>query len=137
MKAPRENPSGEPSGDFENDPLWDLLGKADGPVQVSPFFARNVVREVRRSGANAPASAGFLASLLALSRRWRVLAAAVAAAGLVVLSYSGGVLDENGATGGAGGFATQDTKDLEIIRNLDELFDLQETVWLDSTASAY
>lgn len=29
--------------------LWDLLGKASEP-KISPFFARNVLREIRRSG---------------------------------------------------------------------------------------
>jgi hypothetical protein len=34
--------------DWDNDRLWDLLGKAR-PVSVSPFFSRNVVREIRRN----------------------------------------------------------------------------------------
>ena len=34
--------------DWDKDALWDLLGKA-GPVSVSPFFSRNVLREIRRS----------------------------------------------------------------------------------------
>ena len=33
--------------DWDKDALWDLLGKA-GPVSVSPFFSRNVLREIRR-----------------------------------------------------------------------------------------
>jgi len=32
----------------ENDALWDLLGKASHP-KASPFFARNVLREIRQS----------------------------------------------------------------------------------------
>jgi len=32
----------------ENDPLWDLLGKASHR-EPSPFFARNVLREIRQS----------------------------------------------------------------------------------------
>jgi hypothetical protein len=31
----------------ENDPLWDLLGKARQPARPSPFFSRNVLRRVR------------------------------------------------------------------------------------------
>ena len=34
--------------DWNKDELWDLLGKAK-PVAVSPFFSRNVVREIRRN----------------------------------------------------------------------------------------
>ena len=36
--------------DWNHDDLWDLLGKA-GPVSVSPFFPRNVLREIRRISA--------------------------------------------------------------------------------------
>jgi hypothetical protein len=36
--------------DWDKDALWDLLGKAK-PVSVSPFFSRNVVREIRRNPA--------------------------------------------------------------------------------------
>ena len=32
----------------ENDALWNLLGKASHP-EASPFFARNVLREIRQS----------------------------------------------------------------------------------------
>ncbi len=34
--------------DWENDSLWDLLGHAR-PVSVSPFFSRNILREIRQS----------------------------------------------------------------------------------------
>ena len=33
--------------DWDKDALWDLLGKTK-PVSVSPFFSRNVLREIRR-----------------------------------------------------------------------------------------
>ena len=36
--------------DWDRDPLWDLLGKTK-PVTVSPFFSRNVLREIRRGSA--------------------------------------------------------------------------------------
>lgn len=34
--------------DWDQDELWDLLGKAR-PVSVSPFFSRNVLREIRQN----------------------------------------------------------------------------------------
>lgn len=65
--------------DWEQDDLWELLGKAR-PVSVSPFFSRNVLREIRRdsgrswipqpvlrwlgAGAFAMLTAGFLGSLV-------------------------------------------------------------------------
>lgn len=36
--------------EWDQDALWDLLGKA-GPVSVSPFFSRNILREIRRDSA--------------------------------------------------------------------------------------
>jgi hypothetical protein len=36
--------------DWDKDELWGLLGKVR-PVSVSPFFSRNVVREIRRNSA--------------------------------------------------------------------------------------
>lgn len=54
----------------DDDPqLWDLLGKSAAP-QVSPFFARNVVREIRREQS---ARRSFF------SLRWLAPAAGVAA----------------------------------------------------------
>ena len=34
--------------EWNHDALWDLLGKTK-PVSVTPFFSRNVLREIRRS----------------------------------------------------------------------------------------
>lgn len=36
--------------DWDKDELWNLLGKAK-PVSVSPFFSRNVLREIRQNPA--------------------------------------------------------------------------------------
>jgi len=44
--------------DWDRDALWDLLGKA-GPVSISPFFSRNVLREIRQS-AGRPAIPAFV-----------------------------------------------------------------------------
>ncbi len=41
--------------DEKNDPVWDLLNQAR-PSDPSPFFSRNVVREIRRLEAERPTS---------------------------------------------------------------------------------
>lgn len=67
----------------KNDPLWKLLGHAK-PASVSPFFARNVLREIRQAsprqllpdfllrwmavGALAVLTAGFIVNLGASGR---------------------------------------------------------------------
>ena len=38
--------SAENHNDWENDPVWKLVDEAR-PVQAGPFFARNVLREIR------------------------------------------------------------------------------------------
>ena len=38
------------NSEWNHDELWDLLGKTK-PVSVSPFFFRNVLREIRRTSA--------------------------------------------------------------------------------------
>jgi len=57
--------------DFENDTVWNLLGRAR-PVSVSPYFSRRILREIRQN----PAQPSLPAFLL----RW------LAAAALAVLT---------------------------------------------------
>ncbi len=65
-----------------NDPLWKLLGNASS-VEPSPFFARNVVREVRR---RADEPAGWFARVRRLMEAhrtvWVTSAGALAAVAL-------------------------------------------------------
>ncbi len=65
--------------DFDqNDPLWELLGKAV-PTPASPAFSRNVIRAIRNQESvvqTEPAVLGFL--------RWLLPAGAVAALALVL-----------------------------------------------------
>ncbi len=146
MKHPRENLS----DDFESDPLWDLLGKADQPhpAQVSPYFARNVVREIRLSTeksrqkpqlAQLAQPDRFFATFSTLLGRWRALASSVAAAGIIALLYSSVTLngpEADSLTASAGLAQSPYAGDLEVIKNLDELLDI-DTVWLDSTVSVH
>lgn len=55
----------------DDEKLWDLLGRAAEP-KISPFFARNIVRETRKSG-----GWGNL-------REWFTVRRLIPAAGLVV-----------------------------------------------------
>lgn len=56
----------------EDPQLWDMLGKAAAP-QASPFFARNVIREIRKHhSARSPVLAW-------LNLRWLAPAAGIAA----------------------------------------------------------
>src|SRR5262245_7513599 len=61
----------------EHDDLWHLLGKARR-TQASPFFSRNVLREVRAQKQDEPA---LFSSLF---RRWQFAVAATAVASVVL-----------------------------------------------------
>ena len=105
-----------------DDPLWDLLGKAR-PVDVSPFFARNVLREVRLTQECAPSPL-----FGRLFRRWRLVAISVGA--LAVVAVNGFVLlhdrDNNAIA--------QHPGDVEAISNLDELLAYEPSdIWLDKS----
>ena len=108
----------------EHDDLWRLLGKAKEPA-VSPFFARNVVREVRAMQQEQPGVFGWL------RRCWMVSlagACAVCIAGVFAVQQYAGQPDQLTA------IATQvsESPDFLVITDLDELLASEESsVWLD------
>lgn len=111
--------------------LWDLLGKAGEPPAPSPFFARNVLREIRRQ----PAWRERLAPWLS----WRRLipatavAAAVAAATLS-LQNPGSVAPEAEPLPEA--VAQLDEIDFEVVADLDNLLAMEEdSLWTDGDVS--
>jgi hypothetical protein len=101
--------------------LWDLLGKTEAP-KLSPFFARNVVRQVRTETAERTSFWSWL--------RPRVLVPASAAAAAILLAAV--------ATFGLPGtarisaeptpelLAKIDPRDFEVIADLDVLIAWEE-----------
>ena len=114
----------------ENDDLWRLLGKAR-PPSVSPFFSRDVLREVR--GLRQEQS-GFFA---ALRRRWLLtLAAAGCVIAVAASQFIGGNL-RNGQPDALTEIVQQvsDSPDYYVINDLDDLLASEESsVWLDNSA---
>jgi hypothetical protein len=111
----------------ENDDLWELLGKARQPA-VSPFFSRNVLREVR----NLPQERGF-DFLGWLRQRWQVAALAVC---VIAVALAGGAFiernDEEQQIAAIAQTVTE-SPDYEVIAHLDELLAYEEnSVWLES-----
>ena len=105
--------------------LWDLLGKAGAPA-LSPFFARNVVRQVRQE----PAWRENM-------RRWfsprRLIPAATVALAIVATTLSVRVpnaSDENVPDT----VAQLDPQDYEVVADLDVLIAMEEDgLWDDDT----
>ena len=113
-----------------HDDLWKLLGNAR-PPKVSPFFARNVVREIRGLRQEEP---GFFATLRI---RWQLTLATAAAVCIIAVAASqfiGGDL-RNGQADPLTAIAQQvsDSPDYYVINDLDDLLALEESsVWLDN-----
>jgi len=117
----------------EQDDLWRLLGKARTP-SISPFFARNVVREARKAAReSARESQGRTFGVVAWLRgHW-----AIAAVGACAILVSGVVLIPRPAPQSeqvillAQQFST--SPDYQVVNHLDELLDSEKnSVWLDN-----
>ena len=115
----------------EQDDLWRLLGKAR-PPKVSPFFSRDVLREVRGLKQEQP---GAFTALLA---HWRLVLGGACAAlvALVLVSHfyigepDGKSSDPLAAIAGQ----VSESTDYDVIGNLDELLAIEEnSVWLESS----
>ncbi|MDQ6621968.1 MAG: hypothetical protein M3Y86_00585 [Verrucomicrobiota bacterium] len=93
--------------------LWELLGKAKAP-ELSPFFARNVVRQIRQDAASRPSFLRWL--------RPRVLAPAAVFATAVM--FAGITLERsvrNRSTDLPREVAAVDPQDYEVVADLDDL----------------
>ena len=105
--------------------LWDLLGRAEAPA-LSPFFARNVVRQIRQEP-----------DWRENMRRWlsprRLIPAAAVALAIVATTLSVRVpsaSDENVPDT----VASLDPQDYEVVAELDVLIAMQEDgLWDDDT----
>jgi len=125
----------EQSAFAEGDPLWDLLGRVR-EVEVSPFFARNVVRAARLQ-ADRPARG--LAGVLRLLLGWRTMAATAAAFTIALVAATSLNQQSEWNRGAVAAFSQEDRIiDFDIIKNLDELLAMEESseetaLWLNAS----
>jgi hypothetical protein len=112
----------EPEDDKQ---LWDVLGRVPGPT-LSPFFARNVVRQIRQK------STRFERARNWFSLRRLVAASAVA---IVVVGMAIATHHPTSKTASANDLdvvAKVDPQDYDVVADLDELIAWDEnTVWED------
>ena len=116
----------------ENDDLWKLLGQAR-QRKVSPFFARNVVREIRGSRREQPCF------LRLLSRHWRftVAGTAIGCLAAVAAFQFVGNASQSRQIDSLVAITEQisDSPDFYVINDLDDLLASEESsVWLDNSA---
>jgi hypothetical protein len=111
----------------DDQPLWDLLGKAVKP-EVSAFFARNVLRKIREEGSEQ----GYLARFLRGGRLIPAAALTVAlfAALLVIRIATVAPHPKENPT-----VAAVATQDYEVVADLDELLASDENnLWTDNSS---
>ena len=106
----------------DDEKLWDLLGQAAEP-KISPFFARNVLRETRK-----PASWGNL-------REWFTVRRLVPAASLVVALIAVVFLWMQTSSGPQGDpeLANMNAQDYEVMADLDDLLASEDSSSLDES----
>jgi hypothetical protein len=107
--------------------LWDLLGRAE-PSQLSPFFARNVVRRIRER----PARFEWLRSWLS---PWRLVpATGVAIAVIATILAVHQPAGRNPADNPPDVIVKIDPQDYDVVADLDELLATDDTgLWDDDT----
>lgn len=97
----------------DDEKLWDLLGRSPEP-KVSPFFARNVLREVRE-----PESRSRVGDWL----QWLVPAAGVAVAIIAALFLGVQTPGPNYSDPQAETLSFIESQDSELIADLDDLIE--------------
>jgi hypothetical protein len=115
----------------DDEKLWDLLGEAPG-VEVSPFFARNVLRRIREQ----PSWSTQLRSWFSLRRLVPISALAAAVIGAFFFLHNPApVPSENSATE-PDVIAKIDAQDYEVVADLDDLLAVDESsLWDDKSSS--
>ncbi|MEY2519480.1 MAG: hypothetical protein QOF24_1239 [Verrucomicrobiota bacterium] len=107
----------------DDEKLWDLLGHAAEP-KISPFFARNVLREIRESRGRSRVT-GWL--------KWLAPATAVAVMVIAALFLRVQMPDRNHLDSAADQLALMDAQDSEVMTDLDDLFASDDsTSWDDA-----
>jgi hypothetical protein len=105
----------------DDEKLWDLLGQSAEP-KISPFFARNVVREIRETESRAPMR-GWL--------RWLVPASGVAVAVIAALFLRVQMPVRNHSQ--AENLVSIEAQDSELIADLDDLVGPDDNSWDDDS----
>jgi len=107
--------------------LWDLLGNASGP-ELSPFFARNVVRAIRQQ----PQRFNSLRTWLSLRKLIPITGIAVVVIAAMMTLRHPAVRDP--VDNPPDVIAQIEPQDYDVVADLDELLVTDEnTLWDDNT----
>jgi hypothetical protein len=116
----------------DDEKLWDLLGQPTAPTAVSPFFARNVVREIRQRGS----ARARIADWFGLRRLIPTTAIAIALF-TAAISFRRPVVTNLAASDNLPDSVSQlDAVDYEVVADLDDLLAMEEdNLWTDGDIS--
>ena len=105
----------------DDEKLWDLLGRATPPASISPFFSRNVLREIRQH----PKWADRLVAWLHPRRLIpaTTVAAALVAAAIAFQKPAGSSAPSENLPESV---AQLDAEDYEVVADLDDLLALED-----------
>jgi hypothetical protein len=104
--------------------LWDLLGRTAKP-KLSPFFARNVLREVRQEASRF----GRAQNWFSLRRLVAASAVAVVVIGMAIATHAPG-WSQKSPESAPDVVAKIDPQDFEVVADLDELLARDEdSLW--------
>ena len=106
----------------DDEKLWDLLGQAAEP-KISPFFARNVLREVRQPAGWANLREWF--TIRRLVPAASLIAALIAVASLWMQTSLGPTADPE--------FANMSAQDYEVMADLDVLLTSEDSNSFDES----
>src|SRR5436309_14265799 len=110
----------EPEDDKQ---LWDVLGRVPGPI-LSPFFARNVVRQIRQKSARFERARNWFR----LRRLVAASAVAVVVVGMAIATHH--PVSQRASANDSDVVAKIDPQDYDVVADLDELIAWDEnTVW--------
>jgi len=111
----------------DDQPLWDLLGRTR-PKEVSPFFARNVVRTIRGH----EHGTGWLRGWLSPRKLIPATAVAVAVTAAMLMAHRPASLKR--ANDMPDVIAAIDPQDYDVVADLDDLMAADESsLWDDDT----
>jgi len=112
----------EPEDDKQ---LWDVLGRVPGPI-LSPFFARNVVRQIRQEATRFERARNWFS----LRRLVAASAVAIVVVGMAIATHR--PVSQTTSASDLDVVAKIDPQDYDVVADLDELIAWDEnTVWED------
>jgi hypothetical protein len=114
----------------DDEHLWDLLGRAAAP-KISPFFARNILRQIREE----PRWSIRARSWFSLRRLIPASGFAVAVIAAIIFVHNASV-PQKPAASEFDPIAKIDPQDYEVVADLDELLASDEnSLWDDEITS--